>query len=381
MKKYSYLTMVGHACADINQGALPALLPFIIFSYGFSYAQAATIVTCANLVSAVVQPLFGWLDDRHDWPWTMAAGVFLAGLGVSCIGFAGDNYWLILLCASVSGLGVALFHPEGGRIANMAAGEKKGTGISIFAVGGNVGFTVGPLIAVIAMGLLRTAGTLVFCIPCTIFAIFTLCVNRQLLGLSDLGRKQVRENSPQDNVMGFSLVAAAACIRSICYTGILTFVPLFFVGVLAQSEEMGSAMLSVYAVVGIFATIVGGRMADRIGLRKFVRWFTVFVVPVFVLFAFNTSVTAAVVLLLLMGFGMSIGYSSMTALGQTYLPNHVALATGITMGVGTAVGGIAAPALGAIGDSLGLVSVFWVMTVIIGIVAVLLLFVPKTFSE
>ena len=144
-KLANYLTMTGHMCSDINQGALSAIFPFLVVGSGYSYFEATMLVFAANIASAVIQPLFGWLGDKRPSPWFMALGIFLAGLGMAGIGYV-QGYWLIVASAMVSGIGVAMFHPEGGRLSNLAAGARKGNGMSIFAVGGNIGFFVGPIL-------------------------------------------------------------------------------------------------------------------------------------------------------------------------------------------------------------------------------------------
>lgn len=117
----NYLTMLGHLCTDINQGALSAVLPFLVASNGYSYTAATMLIFASNVASAVIQPLFGWMGDRKARPWFMALGTFLAGLGMCGIGFLTD-YRLVVASAMVSGIGVAMFHPEGGRVANLAGG-------------------------------------------------------------------------------------------------------------------------------------------------------------------------------------------------------------------------------------------------------------------
>ena len=77
---------LGHLVTDINQGALPAMLPFFIVAYDLSYAAAAGIVFAANMTSSVVQPLFGHAADRFSKPWLLSAGLMLAGLGLALSG-------------------------------------------------------------------------------------------------------------------------------------------------------------------------------------------------------------------------------------------------------------------------------------------------------
>ena len=59
VRTYNYLISCGHLCSDINQGALAAVLPFLIAAYHYDYATAATLVLFSNLVGSVVQPIFG----------------------------------------------------------------------------------------------------------------------------------------------------------------------------------------------------------------------------------------------------------------------------------------------------------------------------------
>src|SRR5690606_18197724 len=54
---------------------------------------------------------------------------------------------LLLLGASMIGIGSAVFHPESSRIARLASGGRHGLAQSLFQVGGNFGQSMGPLLA------------------------------------------------------------------------------------------------------------------------------------------------------------------------------------------------------------------------------------------
>src|SRR3954447_1592694 len=136
---------LGHLCVDLCQGALPALLPFLIAAHHWSYGKASALVLAATVSSSIVQPLFGHLSDGRSLPWLMPGGVALAAIGISLAGIAG-SYWLTFGVVVVSGLGVAAYHPEASRFANYVAGEKRATAMSFFSVGGNAGFALGPVL-------------------------------------------------------------------------------------------------------------------------------------------------------------------------------------------------------------------------------------------
>jgi FSR family fosmidomycin resistance protein-like MFS transporter len=123
-KRLIGLLTTGHFVTDINQGALPALLPFLIAKHGLSYTAAATLILAATVSSSVIQPAFGLYADKVSALWILPFGIFLAGLGLAVAGIV-PSYWQILICVALSGIGVAAFHPEAAKIANLAAGEKR----------------------------------------------------------------------------------------------------------------------------------------------------------------------------------------------------------------------------------------------------------------
>src|SRR5438067_4269325 len=153
----------GHLLTDVAQGSVPALLPFLISRDHLSYAAASALVLAATISSSVIQPLFGHVSDRLSLPWLMPLGPALGGLGVALAGFT-STYGLTFAAIVVSGLGVAAFHPEGSRFANYVSGARRASGMSLFSVGGNVGFALGPVLVtplLVAFGLHGTAFVLI----------------------------------------------------------------------------------------------------------------------------------------------------------------------------------------------------------------------------
>src|SRR4029453_5398286 len=109
------------------------------------FRSIGTLVLVASLSSSLIQPIFGHLSDRSARPWLLPFGVFAATSGIAAIGLA-SIYQHILRPVCVSGVGIASFHPEAYKTAYLATGEKKATGISLFSVGGNIGYGLGPLV-------------------------------------------------------------------------------------------------------------------------------------------------------------------------------------------------------------------------------------------
>ncbi|MBX9391396.1 MFS transporter, partial [Streptomonospora nanhaiensis] len=155
------LLAVGHACVDVYQGAVAALVPFLVSERAYTYAAASGIVLAATLLSSVVQPLFGALTDRWPLPWLLPVSTLAGGAGVALAGVT-DSYGLTLAVVAVSGIGVAAYHPEAARAAR-AASRGSHVAMGWFSLGGNLGFAAAPLMvaAVVATGGLGASPLLV----------------------------------------------------------------------------------------------------------------------------------------------------------------------------------------------------------------------------
>jgi FSR family fosmidomycin resistance protein-like MFS transporter len=123
-KRAMTVLSAGHLFTDVNQGAVAALVPFLVVERGLSLTAAGLLVLAATLSSSVVQPLFGYFSDRKPLPALMPLGVTLGGLGVALTGIT-SSYPLILASVLLSGLGVAAFHPESARFANYVSGAQR----------------------------------------------------------------------------------------------------------------------------------------------------------------------------------------------------------------------------------------------------------------
>ncbi len=172
-KKALAILSAGHLVTDINQGALPALLPFFKEALNLSYTTSGVILLSSNLTSSIIQPAFGHLSDRRPIGWFLPFSPLIACLGLSITGFL-SSYSLLLLCVMLTGFGVASFHPEGFKTAYFFTGDKKATGMSIFAVGGSFGIAVGPILALTLVTSFGLKGILGLIIPGILIAIVLL---------------------------------------------------------------------------------------------------------------------------------------------------------------------------------------------------------------
>ena len=361
--KYKYLMSLGHFCSDINQGALSAVLPFLIAAHGYSYATAASLVMISNLVGSAVQPLIGYLSDKRSTTWAIPAGVLMAGSGIALTGFT-SSFFGLCIAVVISGTGVSLFHPQAVKLVNYASdANNKARSIGIFSFGGSLGFSLGPMLvstAILAVGMHGTAVFLALAlVSSTIFF-------SQYKSMSELGAGRSRAGSGggaagADDWRAFGRLCFVIFGRSIMMCGMNTFLALYWIHELGQTERAGSAALSVYYAMGAICTLLGGRLADRFGCRRMIKISLSFFIPAILLLVFTHNLYLAGLLLLPIVASLYFSYSPMVVLGQQYLPNHVGFASGVTLGLAISIGGIMAPVLGMVADRFSLSAAFCAM--------------------
>ena len=337
---------------DISQGAVPALLPFLIAQRGYSYTAAGALVLASTLSSSVIQPLFGLSSDRRSLPWLMPAGVVLAGLGIALAGVA-PTYSLTFLAVTLSGIGVAAFHPEGSRFANYVSGERRASGMSLFAVGGNVGVALGPVLFTPAVLLLGLRGTLLFVVPAALVALLLVAELPRLRGFRPDRARLVADAEAPPEWGPFARLGGVIAFRTFAYFGLLTFVPLYFVDELGVSAAWANTALALMLFGGAAGTLLGGPLADRFGTRPVLIGSMALVGPLVLAFWASGPLLASA-LVLLVGAATIATFSVTVVMGQQYLPGRIGLASGVTLGLAIGLGGIGAPLFGALADAFGL---------------------------
>jgi MFS transporter, FSR family, fosmidomycin resistance protein len=218
---------LGHFLIDLCQGVVPALAPFLVEGRHFSRAAAAGLVFAISATSSVVQPVFGQLADRLAMAWLLPVSILLAGAALA-FGAQATNYGIVLLAFGLSGLGVAAFHPEAARKANLASGERRTTGMSIFSIGGGLGFAVAPAVTLARVVPLGTAGLLALLIPTGIIAALLAGSVSPAPAAGRTTKAGGTSFKGRDDWRAFWLLSGATISRSIVFYGINTFLALYF---------------------------------------------------------------------------------------------------------------------------------------------------------
>ncbi len=116
-------------------------------------------------------------------------------------------------------------------------------------------------------------------------------------------------------------------------------------------------------------------MADRFGYKRTVLW-TLGLTSVSLGFFFFTTGLPSLVFFSLAGL-LSIASNAVTmAMGQSFMPRNVGMASGLVMGLAMGIGGLITTVLGVVADHLGILLTLYVSCFLPVIAVLLFSFIP-----
>jgi FSR family fosmidomycin resistance protein-like MFS transporter len=363
---------VGHAAVDFTQGALPVLLPYLHREFGLSYLQDGILFLALTVSSSITQPLFGKLSDRRSHRLLLPGAIALSAFGLVGCALA-PNYPLALLSIFVAGLGVAAYHPEASRLASVLSGPQRGTGMSFFSVGGNLGFAAGAVVSGLVAAAFGLGGGFLLVLPGLIGA--TLIFLRLPDAPAPVRAAGSTIDRSRDDRRSLMLLLGGLCLRGYVNFGMLAFIPLYEERVRGRSSGYGAILLGLLLFGGALMTLVAGPLADRIGPRRTMVLLTSPVGPLMLLYVLDDSIGGAIAAIV--AGALVIGtFSVSIVLSQMYLRSAPALAAGLSIGLSIGIGGAFTVVIGGIGDAVGLAWALGTVSAVAVLAVAVLLLLP-----
>ncbi|WP_051119046.1 MFS transporter [Rhodococcus erythropolis] len=359
MKKGQVAFLTGtHVVNDLYQGAVPALLPFMMLERGYSYSAVAGITLAATGLSSVVQPAFGMLVDRKSRNWLVPTGFVTAATGI-VVAAMSTTYIVTWLAIALAGIGIAAYHPPATNLARAAGGHSQ-KAMSVFSVGGTLGASLAPPFVTLVVGSLGLSGGYLLAVPAVVAAIWWIVAQSRPAGTGTDAESaqslssQLAANGPvSDDWRSFTRLVLVTVCWSIPYVTTLSLVSPYVLNGLNGSSSSAAIVLSSFTLAGAAGTLLGGVLADRRGRRASIRLGYLLAVPSLALLAAAPNVATAELGIVCLGFAMFLPFAPQVTLAQDYLPNRPGTASGVTLGLAMSVGGIASPLFGYLADHFG----------------------------
>ena len=344
---------LAHGVNDAYAAFLAPLLPRIMERLGLSIAMAATLAMALSLAASILQPLMGYLSDRYGRRIFVVLGPLLSATFLPLMGVT-SSFWILVVFLTLGGLGSAVFHPPAASMAaRISEGKGSGLRMSVFSLGGSLGWAIGPLIAVGLVGWFGMDKLWLAMFPGILvaLALYPLLppgrTDRGARLPPSPGKILKRLRGPLGLLFGISVAGAFA------QRVFLTMGPIAAARA-GASEAAGALALSLYLGTQALGTLTGGYLADRMDRSYLLAGLTFFAFPAHFLAVYLTP--GQVPAYFMAGVAGFFGMAMMPAIvvkAQELLPDSAAVSSGIVMGLAWGVGSLCVLGTGALGDWIG----------------------------
>jgi MFS transporter, FSR family, fosmidomycin resistance protein len=342
-----------HTVNDAITAILGALLPTLQERFDIGPTTLAIIVAVFWIASSVTQPIFGALGEDVGLRVIGSLGVLMAAAFLSLIGVASE-LWLVFVLLVIGGLGSAALHPIGTTIAASQATNAT-LGVGLFTAGGMVGFAAGPVLILYLVSEFGTDATIWLMAPGLLLG---AAVALLLPQWEPHPRRPLRHLFDWRLIRGpVGVLAVASMFSALAFVTFTSSVPLWLVrehGYAPDATLIGWT-LSVFAFAGGLGSVVGGYLAPRLGATvTIVGAFLATVVPLAAVVVIEPASPLFFAAAALAGVLIYVPVPALIIIAQEFAPGAPATASGMLLGLGSALAGAAYIALGRIQEAAGL---------------------------
>ena len=355
-----------HCLNDTLQSVISAVYPLFKEDLGLSFAQIGLITLVCQSAASVCQPLTGLFFDKWPSAWSLPTGMSFTLVGLLSLAFA-NTLPLVLCSVALVGIGSSVFHPEASRLTSLASGGKRGLAQSLFQVGGNLGGSLGPLLAAVFVAPYGRRHIALF----TILAFTAIMVmipvghwyKSFLLRLRKAEGETLKTSVCRPLPMGKTVFSIAILLilifsKYIYMASLNSYYTFYLIHKFGVSVQASQLYLFVFLIATAIGTLLGGPIGDRVG-RKYVIWASILgAAPFTLIMPHVENLYLTTVLSFCVGLTLSSAFPAILVYAQELLPYKLGLISGLFFGFAFGVAGIASAVLGNMADRYGIEAVY-----------------------
>ena len=355
-----------HCLNDTLQSVISAVYPLFKEDLGLSFAQIGLITLVYQSAASVCQPLTGLFFDKWPSAWSLPTGMSFTLVGLLSLAFA-NTLPLVLCSVALVGIGSSVFHPQASRLTSLASGGKRGLAQSLFQVGGNLGGSLGPLLAAVFVAPYGRRHIALF----TILAFTAIMVmipvghwyKSFLLRLRKAEGETLKTSVSRPLPMGKTVFSIAILLilifsKYIYMASLNSYYTFYLIHKFGVSVQASQLYLFVFLIATAIGTLLGGPIGDRVG-RKYVIWASILgAAPFTLIMPHVENLYLTTVLSFCVGLTLSSAFPAILVYAQELLPYKLGLISGLFFGFAFGVAGIASAVLGNMADRYGIEAVY-----------------------
>ncbi|WP_426767570.1 MFS transporter [Erwinia aphidicola] len=343
---------VAHLLNDMIQSLILAIYPLLQSDFSLSFVQIGMITLTYQVTASLLQPLIGYYTDKHPQPWSLPIGMGFTLSGLVLLAMA-NNFPMVLVAAALVGTGSSVFHPESSRVARMASGGRHGLAQSLFQVGGNLGSSLGPLLAALIIAPYGRGNVAWFSLAALLAIVVLLQIGRWYQtqhraskshaqsAVSPLPRRQV--------VLAISILLVLIFSKYFYLTSLSSYYTFYLMHKFGLTVQSAQLHLFAFLFAVAAGTVIGGPIGDRIG-RKRVIWVSILGVAPFTLLLPHANLWWTGALSVVIGFILASAFSAILVYAQELMPGRIGMVSGLFFGFAFGMGGLGAAVLGLVAD-------------------------------
>ena len=341
----------GHFIHDTYSAFIAPLIPLLQERLGVGYAGAGSLAIYAQMPS-LLNPFIGYLADRVSLRYFIILAPAVTATLMSCMGLT-SNYLALAMLMLAAGVSMAAFHATAPAMIGRLAGQRTGTGMSIFMASGELGRTVGPLFVTAGVAWFGLEGIWRLAAVGWITSVI-LYWKLHTVSARPTGHKNtsLQEWLPLAKRI-FPFLAWLMLGRALINASLTTYLPAYMSDVAQSNLWLAAASLSILEGAGVVGALFTGTISDKLG-RKRVLGFLLAVAPVLLLIFLNSPSWLYIPLLILLGLTAISPTPVLMATVQDFFPKHRALSNGSFLALNFLIRAFGIWVVGRVGDLSGL---------------------------
>jgi FSR family fosmidomycin resistance protein-like MFS transporter len=351
-----------HMINDTIQSLVPSVYPILKASFGLDFGQIGLITLAFQITASILQPVVGFVTDKRPSPYSLAVGMTFSLCGLVMLSRA-PTFTMLIVSASMIGLGSSIFHPEASRIARAASGGQHGLAQSLFQVGGYGGAALGPLLAAFIV-VPRGQGSIGWFAVIACVGIVTLAIVGHWYSGKLIAKTAKQRVTTTDPVLPTATVVLAIAIllllifsKFVYMASLSSYFTFYLIQKFAVSVQTAQLFLFAFLLATAIGTFFGGVIGDRFG-RRVVIWVSILGVLPLTLAMPYLDLTLTGMDAVAIGLILSSAFPAIIVFAQDLLPGRIGTVTGLFFGFAFGVAGLGAAALGALADHAGIAFVY-----------------------